>query len=184
MLLSNDTPDAVWGIAVDDTHVYWGCAARTVPCGAWTKQAELCRKALSSDELGINRIAVDTTGVYFTSHGVYRMGHDGSGLGGSRRKATPGSRSTRDFVYFTSRAKGEVYRMTKDGVGLTSLATASLANEVAVHGEFVVFTAHGDGLIRRVPRSGGPAIVIGFSNGGDGVAVDADGVYFTEIDSG
>lgn len=182
LLLSRDTPDAVWGIAVDNAHVFWGSPTYG-PVRRVTKTSAAAPQALTSDNLGANRIAVDATGIYFTSHGVYRVSHDGSVLRMLTPEGDTGIALDQDFVYFTSRTKGEVYRMTKDGGDLTRLATAPLANEVAVFGDFVVFTAHGDGLVRRVPRSGGPAIVIGASSG-DGVAIDADGVYVTELDTG
>jgi hypothetical protein len=179
-VLSRDTPDAVWGIAVDTSSVFWGSPTYG-PVRSITK-LNLVARALTSDELGAARIAVDTTGVYFTSRGVYRASHDGSALVRLAPEGDTGIALDSDFVYFTSRTEGRVYRMTKDGQGLTRLATATLANEVAVHGEFVVFTAHGDGLVRRVPRDGGPSIVIGSTSGGNGVAVDHHGVYFTNTD--
>jgi hypothetical protein len=179
-LLSRDTPDAVWGIAVDSSHVFWGSPTygpvRRVP------KLEATAQALTRDDLGANRVAVDATGVYFTSHGVWRMGHDGSALRRLTAEGDTGLALDSEFVYFTSRAKGEVYRMTKDGLGLTVLAKAALANEVAVHGDFVVFTEHGLGTVRRVSRNGGADRMI--AGGGDGdVAVDADGVYFTTGES-
>jgi hypothetical protein len=179
-LLSRDTPDAVWGIAVDSSHVFWGSPTygpvQRVP------KFNAAAQALTSDDLGANRITADATGVYFTSHGVWRMGHDGSALRRLTAEGDTGIALDSEFVYFTSRAKGEVYRMTKDGLGLTVLASAPFANEVAVHGEFVVFTAHADDFVHRVPRSGGPELLIG-AGSGDAVAIDADGVYFTDSDA-
>jgi hypothetical protein len=135
-------------------------------------------QGLTGGDLGANRIAVDVTGIYFTSHGVWRMVHDGSGLRQLTNVGDAGIALDADFVYFTRRNPGEVYRMTRDGSQLVSLAAAPLANEVAVYEEFVVFTPQGDGMVRRVPRGGGPAVVIASAN--DGVAIDADGVYFTD----
>ena len=179
-LLSAETPDSVWGIAVYAGHVYWG--SPTYGPVSRVSKSGAREQALTPDDLGSNRIAVDASGVYFTSHGLWRMAHDGSGLLRLTPEGDTGIALDDDFVYFTSRIKGEVYRMSKNGVSLAVLATAPLAHEIAVHGDYVVFTAQGDGLVRRVPRTGGPSVVI--ASGSGGVAVDASGVYFTDANPG
>ena len=180
-LLSSDVPDAVWGIAVGDSHVFWGGPSygpvrRVVKIGG-------ASQALTLENVGADHIAVDSSGVYFTSKGVYHMHHDGSGL----RKLTPegdaGIAIDDDFVYFTSHTKNELYRMTKDGLDLTLLAAAPLPREVAQYGDFVVFAATGDGSVRRVPKRGGPMIAIGSATC-EGLAADEDGVYCTTGGSG
>jgi hypothetical protein len=182
-LLSPDMVDAVFGIAVDDSHVFWGTPSfgpvRRVPKGGGSPQA------LTMENVGANRIAVDASGVYFTgsafsSSGVYHMHHDGSGL----RKLTPegdsGIAIDEDFVYFAINTKNELYRMGKGGSDPTLIATAPLAQEVAQYGDVVVFNAPGDRSIRRVPKRGGPTTVIG-SIAAERIAADADGVYFTDV---
>jgi sugar lactone lactonase YvrE len=109
------------------------------------------------------------------------MAHDGSELRQLTSAGDTGIALDNDFVYFTSRADGRVHRMRKNGQELITLTSAPLANEVAVYGTLVAFTAQGDGLVRLVPNSGSEAIPI--ASGSDGVAIDSEGVYFTDADS-
>ena len=73
--------------------------------------------------------------------------------------------------------------MTKDGLDLTLLAAAPLPREVAQYGDFAVYAATGHGSVRRVPKRGGQAVVIG-SAICEGLAADEDGVYCTTAGSG
>jgi hypothetical protein len=182
--ITEDMVDGVFGIAVDDSHVFWGTPSfgpvRRVPKGGGALQA------LTMENVGANRIAADASGVYFTgsafsSSGVYHMHHDGSGL----RKLTPegdsGIAIDEEFVYFALSTKNELYRMGKDGSDPTLIATAPLPYEVDQYGDFVVFNARGDRSIRRVPKRGGPTTVV-TSMAGERIAADADGVYFSDVE--
>jgi hypothetical protein len=62
-----------------DTHVFWGSPSYG-PVRRVAKLGSATAQALTPGDLGANRIAVDATGVYFTSKGVWRMAHDGSEL--------------------------------------------------------------------------------------------------------
>jgi hypothetical protein len=174
-----DARSGVWGIAVDEEHVYWtlvdGGLSRITKSGG-TPQ---------SFGPGGYRVVLDATEVFTAWNGVWRIAKsDGSqtklaDIGGQ------GIALDDAYVYFTNWiSPGGVFRVPKAGGALQQLASADYSSYVAVYAGTVYWSDQGDGSVKAVPTAGGAVTTLATGSTPYGIAADTRGVYWADFATG
>ncbi len=165
----------VYGVALDDSHVYWTDTARGRVLAVAKRGGKVA--TLASHQPGAFAIAVDETHVYFTLRGSAQLA-DGSVRRVSKQGGTveqiasdqlrPEAIVTdADAVYWTTHGypgalDGAVLRASKREVATGALVVGlpEPAGIALDHGH-VVFTTAAGGSLGRVPKSGGASQRLG-----------------------
>jgi hypothetical protein len=130
-------------------------------------------------------IAADATSLYATTAaGVLKSPLDGGVF--TTLATIPGQRdATRPVldeqnVYFADPVLGAVYRVSKDGGDVTTLASGLGGVEALALAGTALYVAAGY-VVVKIPASGGPPVTLGTAAGAEVLAltVDDSGVYFT-----
>jgi len=151
--VSEITSDSViYGLATDATTLFFftPTQVKKVPKAGGNKAT------LAGALDALNDIAVDASGVYFTS-------------------------STQDGLP-VSQGMGTVRRVAASGGALTLLAEAKSAGGVAVTDAYVLYGSKGS--ILRVSKSGGAPVTLATSSSVMNIAVDATHAYWTDCAGG
>lgn len=178
----------IYGFASDASNLYFfnPNQVKKIPKAGGTKTT------LAGALDAVNDIAVDPSGVYFTtstqdglpvSQGMGSVNRVGAGGGAltllAEAKAAGGVAVDDSHVFFGS--KGSVFRLPKAGGSAVSLAKSSSVWEIEIDQTHAYWTDCQGGSVLAVPLAGGTPVTL--ASGyvcPSGLAVDADHVYFTD----
>ena len=145
----------------------------------------------------VDGMAADTRGVYWTITAVNRERltgavafcappcPDGPTLVATGQASPRGVAIDGTYVYWANEEEGTVRRIARDdaGDGASEVVTGDVAgpSQIALQGDYVYFTAGGDGgAVLRAPKTGGAAESVALEQeGAFAIAADESGVYWT-----
>ncbi len=177
-------------IAVDDASVYWTNSelgsSKVLRCpisGTCGTPSEI---AVPSEALGL---ALDSTYVYWADRNGGRIARRAKAGGPEALVATPsnlpfGVAVEGADVFWITDFPGQVERREADGGTVTLGAAGQSGRVVAANAQNVYWGSEQDpgelGNVARVPRGGGPIVVLARAGGEPkGMVLDADRVYWT-----
>ena len=172
-----------FGMAVDSSYVYWanddyvsGGIQKVLTIGGTVATLAPLAKTFPL------YLAVDTSSAYVAADQVYAIP-----LGGGTPTAIAGGlgaisevRVDPTYAYFVAGQKpGGVYRVSKTGGTVTTLATSSRPNDLAVDTNYVYWSDPDDGTISRVPLAGGAVTtLVSGTFGATHLVMDAANLYW------
>jgi virginiamycin B lyase len=172
----------VYGVAVDNAHVYWTNPSQTI--GRANLEGTGVNQSFIAGTTGLTGVAVDDAHVYWASDaGIGRANLDGTGVNQSfiASAGDPiGVAVDGAHVYWTNRDAGTIGRANLDGTGVNQsfIAGANSFFGLAVDAAHI-YWASGGGIGRA--NLDGTAPELGFIDGVDpvGLAVDGAHVYWS-----
>lgn len=178
VVLAAGTPADSYGLAVDDTDVYWTSSTgeiQRVPKGGGVPVV-LAQSAFPRG------VALDGTHVYWTAdEGVQRAPKAGGpAVLLSSSSGIPWFLALdSQFVYWTDHFGGSVRRVAKDGSDTSAvLATGTTTFGITAAGDKVFFGDNDEGMVLAVPKLGGSPTVLSTSETPWALAVD-DRLYWS-----
>jgi hypothetical protein len=183
----------VWGVAADDTNVYWtdqgpGVVAKvSVNGGTPTTLAAVIA----------NEIAVSAGRLFFAGEtspgpeGLWTVPVDGGAAtilytpdGADAGNGIAGLAADTNYVYFATTQSGIIARIPVGGGNAVTLASGQrFAASLAVDATNVYWSGDANGALVTVPICGGNVTTLA-TRGGSGIAVDANNVYWTNTNDG
>lgn len=172
----------LYGVAVDDTFVFWTEATSVLKANKATGAVQ----ALASNRPGgPQRIDLDDSRAYWnedagTIHWVDKTGGASTRL---HHDNAAGVRIVAGWAYWPNQVFGTMHSVRTDGSGLTTIAAGlSPAGDVTADGTWAWFTeASGGGRLSKVAPTGGPVTPVASGLCEPfGVAVDATHAYVAE----
>lgn len=173
----------LYGVAVDDTFVYWTETSSVLKADKATGTVQ----ALAANRTGgPQRLDLDDSRVYWnedagTIHWVAKTGGAPTQL---HHDEAAGVRVVAGSAYWPNRRSGTMHSVRTDGSGLTTIAAGlSAPGEVTADGTWAWFTdaSRAGGSLSKVAPTGGPVTrLVSSLCEPQGVAVDATHVYLAE----
>ncbi len=186
--------DGAWGLAVDGTTVYVAGLLNNEIVRVAKNTGAVLSVDTASDILVPAWVAVGASSMVWSN----RSSGTGSvascpitGCGGNSPKVLVpvadrpnGVLVDGDTLYWAESYGGTLNSAhLSDGSSPTVLVPSSLGYQpyrMALHGEYLYFTDVANGHVVRVPKSGGPAVILGTSSSPAGIAVTDDTVYWAD----
>jgi len=174
-----------FGIVLGSSNLYWAnegnALVQSVPMGGGSVTT---LTTLTNEHPEF--VALDSTNAYVTANSLYAVplvGGSGTVLA-SGYGTVMGVRVDSTYAYFTAGAlPGGVYRVSKVGGTVETLATSSRPYDLAIDATYVYWTDLTDGTLSRAPLSGGTVDVLASgANAGAHLTIDATNAYW--IDAG
>jgi hypothetical protein len=172
----------VYGVAVDNAHVYWTNPTQTI--GRANLDGTGIDQSFIAGSTGLTGVAVDGAHVYWASDaGIGRANLDGTGVNPTFIASAGGPTGVAvdaAHVYWTNRDPGTIGRANLDGTGVNQsfIASANSFFGLAVDAAHI-YWASGSGIGRA--NLDGTAPDLGFIDGVDpvGLAIDSAHVYWS-----